>query len=161
MKPQRGPDLVKTLADDGAKEHLGRTARRRLYVTLYVLVLVLLYPFLYENLGTLATLAFLFISPLYYSRSAIVAAYRKGRMDERERQVAFESFKIAYEILVVTLLVSLAVSAYPPPEWLAGAARYFLFTPSVLFDFGTVLLLALVLPASVVAWLEPDPIPEN
>lgn len=132
-------------------------SHRRLYVTLYALALVLLYPLLREYLGMLASLAFLLASPLYYSRSTIIAAYQKGRLDERERQAALESFKIAYEILVVTLLVSLAVSAYPPPKWLAGVVRYFLFTPSVLFDLWTLMLLALVLPACVIAWLEPDP----
>lgn len=136
------------------------TRNRRLYVTLYALALVVLYPFLREYLGALASLTFLLASPLYYSRSAIVAAYRKGRMDERERQVA-NGFKIAYEILVVTLLVSLAVGTHPPPEWLAGVAPYFLFTPGVLFDLWTLMLLALVLPACVVTWLEPDPVEDE
>lgn len=130
---------------------------RRLYVTLYALALVLLYPSLYENLGTLATLAFFLLSPLYYARSALVVAYRKGRMDEREQRTALESYEIAYAILALTLVVGLFAGNYPPPEWLAGAARHFLFTPSVLFDLFTMTLLVLVLPACVIAWLEPDP----
>lgn len=136
---------------------LNTRANRRLYVTLYALALVFLYPSLYENLGVLASLAFLFVSPLYYARSSLITAYRKGRMDERERGVALAGYEIAYAILALTLVVSLFVANYPPPEWLAGAAPYFLFTPSVLFDPFTMTLLILVLPACVIAWLEPDP----
>lgn len=137
---------------------LNTRKNRRVYVTLYALALVFFYPSLYENLGTLATLAFFFVSPLYYARSALIAAYRKGRMDEREQRTALEGYEIAYAILALTLVVSLFATNYPPPEWLAGAARYFLFTPSVLFDPFTMTLLVLVLPACVIAWLEPDPI---
>ena len=141
---------------------LNTRKNRRFYVTLYALALVFLYPFLHEYLGTLATLAFLFASPLYYARSALIAAYRKGRMDERERGVALTSYEIAYAILALTLVVSLFVAKnYPPSGWLAGVAPYFLFTPSVLFDPFTMTLLVLVLPACVIAWLEPDPINEN
>lgn len=82
-------------------------------------------------------------------------------MDERERQAALEGFKVAYEILVVTLLVSLEVGAYSSPEWLSGAARYFLFIPSVLFNLWTLGLLALVLPACAIIRLEPDPLPDE
>ncbi len=130
---------------------------RRLYVTLYALGLVLLYPFLHGYLGLLASLVFLFVSPLYYARSALITAYRKGCMDERERGVALAGYEIAYAILALTLISSLFVTNYPPPEWLAGAAPYFLFTPDVLFDPFTMTLLILVLPACVIAWLEPDP----
>ncbi len=136
---------------------LNTRTNRRLYVTLYALALVFLYPFLHEYLGLLETLAFLFVSPLYYARSALIAAYWKGRMDERERGVALASYEIAYAILALTLVSSLFVANYPPPEWLAGAAPYFIFTPSVLLDPFTMTLLILVLPACVIAWLEPDP----
>ena len=137
---------------------LNTRKNRRLYVTLYALALVFLYPFLHEYLGLLPTLAFLFVSPLYYARSALIAVYRKDRMDERERGVALASYESAYAILALTLVVSLFVdNNYPPSGWLAGAARYFLFTPSVLFDPFTMTLLVLVLPACVIAWLEPDP----
>ncbi len=135
---------------------------RRLYVTLYALALVFLYPPLYENLGTLATLAFFFVSPLYYARSALIAAYRKNRMDERERGVALEGYENAYAILALTLVVSLFVAkVYPPSIWLAVVAPYFLFTPSVLFDPFTMTLLVLVLPACVIAWREPGPLPNE
>lgn len=137
---------------------LNTRRNRRLYITLYALALVFLYPFLHENLGTLATLAFFFVSPLYYARSSLIAAYRKDRMDERERGVVLAGYEIAYAILALTLVVSLFVAAYYlPTKWLAGAALYFLFTPDVLFDPFTMTLLVLVLPACVIAWLEPDP----
>ena len=135
---------------------------RRLYVTLYALALVWLYPFVFENFGVLATLAFFFLSPLYYARSIIVAAYRKNRMDERERGLVLEGYENAYAILALTLIVSLFVAKnYPPSGWLAGVAPYFLFTPSVLFDPFTMTLLVLVLPACVIAWLEPDLLTEE
>jgi hypothetical protein len=134
---------------------------RRLYITLYAFSLVLLYPFLFEYVGVIATLVFLLLSPLYYSRSTLVAAYRKDQMDERERMAVLESLRLSYGIFTATLLVSLAVSAYPTPSWLAGAARHFLFTPEVLLNFWTLLLLALVLPVCVIVWLEPDPLPEE
>ena len=83
-------------------------------------------------------------------------------MDERERGVALTGYENAYAILALTLVVSLFVAKnYPPSGWLAGVAPYFLFTPSVLFDPFTMTLLVLVLPACVIAWLEPDPINEN
>ena len=142
--------------------YINTRKNRRLYVTLYALALVFLYPFLHENFGTLATLAFLFVSPLYYARSALIAAYRKGRMDERERGVALTSYENAYAILSLTLVVSLFIAKnYPPSGWLAGVAPYFLLTPSVLFDPFTMTLLVLVLPACVIAWLEPDFIEED
>ena len=47
---------------------------RRLYVAFYACALALLYPPLFENLGVLASFAFLVVSPLYYGRSTIVAA---------------------------------------------------------------------------------------
>ncbi len=136
---------------------LSTRRNRRVYITLYTLALVFLYPSLYENLGVFAFLVFLLLSPLYYSGSTIVAAYRKDRMDERERQMVLEGMTTAYAIFVGTLLASLVVATFEIPEWLAGLAPYLLLTQSVLFDFWSLYLLAVVLPVCVVAWLEPDP----
>ncbi len=139
----------------------GTRRNRRLHVLLYALALVFLYPLMYEYLRAFAVLVFLLVSPLYYARSALITSYWKDQMDERERQAVLEGYKLTYAVLVSTLLVSLLAGEYPTSGWLAGVAPYFLFTPDVLFDPLTLGLFALMLLVCVVAWLEPDPIPES
>lgn len=135
--------------------------QRRLYVVVYALALIALYPYLYDQLGFIAVLLFALASPLYWSGRIIVDALTEKPLDEREQQVAFQGFKTAYEILVVTILVSLAVNSYPVPDRHRVLNTYFLLNSEVLLNFGSLLLLAVVLPACVVAWYEPDPIPAD
>ena len=139
-------------------------SRRRVHVVLYVLALLFLYPLLQENLPTLAFVIFLSFSPVYWLSGRVISTLFDGEpLDERDQQVTGTGLTHAYWILAASLIVSAGVGVFDGYLWgpVEQLNRYFLLNDDVLFNFWPLLLVAAVLPACVVSWLEPDPLPET
>jgi hypothetical protein len=132
-------------------------------VVIYVLALLILYPLLTESLGVIAAGIFLIVSPLFLSGRAMLAALANETLDERELKITNTGFTHAYWILVSLLLVNISANFFfrGDPEAFPRLYTLILLHNEVLFEFWTLLLVAIVLPACVVAWLEPDPIPAD
>lgn len=137
-------------------------SRRRAFVVLYALTLLFVYPLLFENFGLLAWIVFLVASPLRYKGSFILQSLRKAVMDEREKQIVAGAYVVAYEILCVTVVAVLFVNTLypvPPSAFLQTLSEYLFLTR--LLDPWSFLLVTLVLPPTVILWLEPDPVKDD
>lgn len=139
-------------------------SRRRVHVVLYALALTFLYPLLQENMPVFAFGMFLSFSPLYWlSGRVVLTLFSDEPLDERDKQVIGTGLTHAYWILATSFVVSAGIGVFDGYLWgpIAQLNLHFLFNDDVLFSFWTLLLVATVLPACVVAWLEPDPLPET
>ena len=136
-----------------------RSSRRTLVVVYYVLFLF--YPFFDAVLGFAAFVLFLVVSPLVLKLSSLVRAYYNDDPDEREIGLINQAHRLAYGILVPTVVVVMLVNRYggEPGPGLQTLSRYLVFDH--LLTLLPFVILALTLPAAVMLWLEPDPIEED
>lgn len=133
---------------------------RRIWVVIYY-TLFAFYPALDERLGFAAFVLFLVASPLALKLSSLVQAYYNDDPDEREIELINGAHRLAYTILVPTLVVVLLVNRYAGPSGpeLAALSRYLVFDH--LLTLLPLVIFALTLPPAVMMWLEPDPLPNE
>ena len=133
---------------------------RRIIVVLYFL-LFLVYPVFDDFLGFNAFIAFIIFSPLTFKISSLVKAYYNDNPDERERNLINHAHRLAYTILVPTLIAVLLTQRYgnDPAGRLESLNAVLVFTD--LTNLLPFVILALTLPPAIMMWLEPDPISEE
>ena len=132
-----------------------RSVRRALVILYYALFLF--YPFFDAVLGFTAFVLFLVVSPLVLKLSSLVRAYYNDDPDEREVTLINQAHRLAYGILVPTVVAVMLVNRYggQPGPGLQTLNHYLVFEH--LLTLLPFVILALTLPAAVMMWLEPDP----
>ena len=95
-------------------------------------------------------LAGVFTILLLLSTAGIIVT-PSNKLDERQQHLQNVTFRSAYRVLIGLALVSLPLAFNP--SWLAGVPAYGLLS--------VVIALVILLPVTVVAWTEPDPVEED
>ena len=105
------------------------------------------------GLGIVTLVAWLF---LYRFRASLAQA-PDDRLDERQVQVRDRAYLQSFRIFVVLVVAGLALLGFLPQ--LAGHPVALSFDIVLPFLLGAILY-AVLLPSAVVAWTEPEPVPE-
>ena len=137
---------------------------RRFWVVVYYLVLFVLFP-LVPGWGweSLAFLVLLFASPAIVTGTDLLEALNdpEANADERQRSLINETMKRAYAVLAALLVVPAFLLGFTDDLPATVGAAVESYITGHLFDFTTLALLVATLPAAVLMWLEPDPLPED
>lgn len=170
MKPQRTPDSAKVPTDGGAKEHLSRTARRRLVlganggylavVGFWVLSRQLEAPWLMLLVAVAGLVSVYSYARLLYTGGFLSLANDPDtKLDERQIRARDGAYRRAYTVSTTAVFL-LMVYWYVAAD-AADSGRIALWLPQTFAERSAVLwgvlLLLNTLPAVVLAWLEPDP----
>ena len=137
---------------------------RRFWVVLYYLVLFVLFP-LVPGWGweSLAFLVLLFASPAIVTGTELLEALNDpdANADERQRSLINETMTRAYAVLAALLVVPSFLLGFTDDLPAAVGAAVEGYITGHLFDFMVLALLVATLPAAVLMWLEPDPLPDE
>lgn len=133
---------------------MSRTLRRTFVIIGYAIPLFIFGTGRYEQ-GGLSGWSLLLIPALLLllrlaSFSGGVLEKAQGAHDERQRELVLRSYSVTYRIVIVSIL--LTVLLYMFGEMGTGLFEFFFFASFYLTFF---------LPATVIVWLEPDPIQER
>ncbi len=154
--------------------------RRTVVLTLYILLTSLIgwhsiiYLTFKDSEEELSALTFLLtfgviviaivVYGIIYSalRVSVQQIATKGKLDERERTVRDNAYRLAYHIvtgiLLWTLLYAQLASQF---QWWLPQPPERMLSPIIGLTLGLVLAVTSTLPTSIIAWNEPDPEPEE
>lgn len=129
----------------------GQTLRRVLIIIVFAIPLLIFGTGRYESAAFSVWHLFLGISLVifiwlvgFYGHSIGLA---DGRFDERQRELNKRATSLVYPILIVPIIIIMLLYQF-------GQAQ----TPVFEFFFFTTFYMVGFLPASIVGWLEPDPV---
>ena len=132
---------------------------RRILVISYYLLFLSIYTSLENYLGVIASILFLLLSPLSFKLSSLIKAYNNDNPDEREHELINQAHRLAYAILVPTIITVLMIEETQDPTRLAVLSNLIVLDDlTKLWPFA---IFATTLPAAIMMWLEPDPIQDE
>lgn len=132
---------------------------RRILVINYYLLFLNIYPSLENYFGVMMSVLFLFISPLSFKLSSVIKAYHDDNPDEREHRLINQAHRIAYGILVPTIIVVLIIEKTQNPSALAVLSNVLVIDD--LTNLWPFAIFASTLPAAIMMWLEPNPVQDE